>query len=38
MEGLAVGNLEDRWCKTNTIPLEKKEQVMEILEMVVGES
>lgn len=36
-EGLAVESLEDRCCKTNPIALEKKEQVMEILEMVVGE-
>ena len=37
-EGLAVGSLNDRWCKTNPIPLIKKEQVMEILEMCIGES
>ena len=37
LEGLAVESLEDRCCKTNPIALEKKEQVMESLEMVVGE-
>ena len=36
LERLAWGSLEDRWCKTNPIPLEKKEQVLEILDMIVG--
>ncbi|KAK4694332.1 hypothetical protein P7C71_g3236, partial [Lecanoromycetidae sp. Uapishka_2] len=34
LEALAEGSLSDRYCKTNPIPLEKKEQVREILEMV----
>ena len=37
-EGLAVGSLNDRWCKTNPIPLTRKEQVLEILDMCSGES
>lgn len=37
LEGLAEGSLSDRYCKANAIPLEKKEQVMEILEMVVDQ-
>ena len=32
-DGLAINSLEDLCCKANPIPLEKKEQVMEILEM-----
>lgn len=36
LDKLAEHSLEDRWCKTNPVPLEKKEQVLEILEMVVG--
>lgn len=37
LDGLAEHSLEDRWCQTNPVPLEKKEQVLDILEMVVGE-
>ncbi|CAD6572299.1 MAG: hypothetical protein ASARMPREDX12_005100 [Alectoria sarmentosa] len=36
-ESLAVGSLDDRWCKTNPIPLTRREQVLEILEMCVKE-
>ena len=35
MDGLAVNSLKDMWIKTNAQPIDKKEQVMEILEMVV---
>ncbi|MCJ1273469.1 hypothetical protein MMC21_001260 [Puttea exsequens] len=35
LDGLAVRSLSDRCCKTNAIPLESKEQVLEILEMVI---
>ena len=35
MDGLAVNSLKDMWIKTNAKPIEKKEEVMEILEMVV---
>ena len=31
---LAAHSLHDRWCKSNPVPLERKEQVIEILEMV----
>ena len=34
---LAEGSLDDRWCKTNPVPLRESGQVMEILEMVVGD-
>lgn len=37
LPALAEGSLNDRWCQTNPIPLREKEQVMEILEMVVGD-
>lgn len=32
---LSENSLHDRWCQTNPVPLKKKEQVLEILEMVV---
>ncbi|KAH7062478.1 putative Fe-containing alcohol dehydrogenase [Macrophomina phaseolina] len=32
-EELALSSLRDRWCTTNAVPLRKKEQVLEILEM-----
>lgn len=32
---LAENSLHDRWCQTNPVPLKEKEQVLEILEMVV---
>ncbi|MCJ1388778.1 hypothetical protein MMC18_001628 [Xylographa bjoerkii] len=35
LDGLAANSLHDRWCVTNPVPLKKKEQVLEILEMVV---
>ncbi|KAL2798954.1 alcohol dehydrogenase [Aspergillus keveii] len=35
LDGLAQNSLHDRWCRTNPVPLNKKEQVLEILEMVV---
>jgi alcohol dehydrogenase class IV len=34
MAGLAKNSLKDHWIKTNPKPIEKEEQVMEILEMV----
>lgn len=37
LRALAEGSLNDRWCKTNPIPLRESQQVMEILEMVVGD-
>ncbi|KIX05062.1 uncharacterized protein Z518_05934 [Rhinocladiella mackenziei CBS 650.93] len=36
MDGLAENSLKDHWIKTNAKPITEKEQVMEILEMVVG--
>lgn len=36
LEGLAVNSLTDQWIKTNAKPVTEKEQVLEILEMVVG--
>ncbi len=36
LEGLAENSLKDPWCKTNPIPLEEKEQIMDILEMASG--
>ncbi|MCJ1404045.1 hypothetical protein MMC11_007269 [Xylographa trunciseda] len=35
LDGLAENSLHDRWCVTNPVPLERKGQVLEILEMVV---
>jgi alcohol dehydrogenase class IV len=35
LDELAANSLHDRWCKTNPVPLTDKEQVLEILEMVV---
>ena len=35
--GLAEGSLGDRYCKSNPVPLTEGGQVMEILEMVVGD-
>ncbi len=37
LAGLAEGSLSDRFCESNPIPLRERGQVMEILEMVVGE-
>lgn len=35
LDGLAKNSLKDHWIKTNAKPITEKEQVMEILEMVV---
>lgn len=35
LDALAENSLKDIWIKTNALPIERKEQVMEILEMVV---
>jgi alcohol dehydrogenase class IV len=35
LDALAAHSLHDRWCKTNPVPLKEKDQVLEILEMVV---
>lgn len=35
LDSLAAHSLHDRWCQTNPVPLREKEQVLEILEMVV---
>lgn len=35
LEALARNSLNDRWCKSNPVPLTEKSQVLEILEMVV---
>ncbi|KAL4896487.1 hypothetical protein BDV59DRAFT_198860 [Aspergillus ambiguus] len=35
LDGLAANSLHDRWCQSNPVPLKEKEQVLEILEMVV---
>ncbi|RAK98406.1 iron-containing alcohol dehydrogenase [Aspergillus ibericus CBS 121593] len=35
LDGLAENSLLDRWCRSNPVPLVEKEQVLEILEMVV---
>ncbi|CAD6584149.1 MAG: hypothetical protein ASARMPRED_001613 [Alectoria sarmentosa] len=37
LPALARGSLSYRWCRSNPVPLMEIEQVMEILEMVVGE-
>ena len=37
LDGLAENSLKDQCCIENPIPLTKKEQVLEILEMVVGD-
>lgn len=34
---LAEGSLKDRWCVSNPVPLRERGQVLEILEMVVGD-
>ncbi|KAI9849300.1 MAG: hypothetical protein M1837_004760 [Sclerophora amabilis] len=38
LDDLAEGSLKDRWCKTNPVPLVEKEQVLDILKMVVGDT
>lgn len=35
LDALAANSLHDRWCQSNPVPLKEKEQVLEILEMVV---
>ncbi|KNG84402.1 Fe-containing alcohol dehydrogenase [Aspergillus nomiae NRRL 13137] len=35
LDRLAESSLQDRWCKTNPVPLTEKSQILEILEMVV---
>ncbi|CAG8975422.1 hypothetical protein HYALB_00010369 [Hymenoscyphus albidus] len=37
LNGLAVNSLKDRWVQTNPIPILEKKQVLEVLEMVVGD-
>lgn len=37
LDALAGNCLKDRWLQTNAVPLTKKEQVLEILEMVAGD-
>lgn len=36
LDSLAKNSLHDRWCVTNPVPLKKKQQVLDILEEVVG--
>ncbi|KAI9036852.1 iron-containing alcohol dehydrogenase [Aspergillus affinis] len=36
LDSLAANSLHDRWCQTNPVPLTKKEQVLDILNLVVG--
>lgn len=36
LEAIAESSLKDVCCQFNAIPLEKKEQVLEILEMCLG--
>ena len=38
LEQIAGNCLKDPWCRTNPVPLTEKKQVLEILEMVVGDS
>lgn len=37
LQGLAEGSLSDRYCKSNPVPLRERGQILEILEMVVGD-
>lgn len=37
LDGLAVNSLKDRWVRTNPIPLLEKKQVLEVLDLVVGD-
>jgi alcohol dehydrogenase class IV len=37
LDALADNSLKDRWLPTNAVPLTEKSQVLEILEMVVGD-
>jgi len=36
LDQVAINTLTDPWAATNAQPIEQKEQVLEILEMVVG--
>lgn len=35
LDALAAHSLHNRWCQSNPVPLKEKEQVLDILEMVV---
>jgi alcohol dehydrogenase class IV len=37
LDALADNSLKDRWLPTNAVPLTEKSQVLEILNMVVGD-
>jgi hypothetical protein len=37
LDALADNCLKDQWLKTNLVPLTEKKQVLEILEMAVGD-
>ena len=37
LDALATGSLQDSWCRINPIPLREKEQVMEILQLIIGD-
>lgn len=37
LDALAENSLKDRWLPTNPVPVIKKEQVLSILELVVGD-
>lgn len=36
LDALAVTSLHDRWCQSNPVPLKEKEQVLDILRLVVA--
>ncbi|PLB46917.1 putative Fe-containing alcohol dehydrogenase [Aspergillus steynii IBT 23096] len=36
LDALAANSLHDRWCQTNPVPLKEKEQVLDILNLVVA--
>lgn len=36
LDSLAVNSLHDPWCKTNSVPLIEKEQMLEILNMILN--
>lgn len=35
LDALAANSLHDRWCQSNPVPLKQKEQVLDILKLVV---
>jgi alcohol dehydrogenase class IV len=37
LDALANSSMKDRWLQTNAVPLIEKKQVLEILEMVIGD-